>query len=121
MTRGRSAAIAGTAAIALTLSATALGDTEYGSRITIANSFPAFHGKVTSPHDLCERDRKVILYGEQPGNDDVLGRTRTDRRGRWKIELEPTSGAFYAKVRRGGSASLGIVCRKDVAKPVIID
>lgn len=117
----RIAAIAGTAALTLLLAPPAMADDKYDSSIRVANSFPAFHGKVRSPNELCMENRKVILYSEQVGKDDVLGKTRTNERGRWKIEIEPTSGAFYAKARRGGSASLGIVCRKAVSKPVIID
>ena len=116
---GRSALAA---AVALSCAATpALAGDRYGSDIKVAESFPAFHGKVSSSNDLCVEHRKVVLYGKVPGPDDRLGKTRSNRRGRWKIEVEPMSGAFYAKARRGGSASLGIVCRKAVSKPVIID
>ena len=93
----RVAAIAATAGLALVPAAPALADEKYGSSGEVANSFPAFHGRVSSPNALCEENRKVILYSEQIGKDDVLGRTRTNERGRWKIEVEPTSGAFHAR------------------------
>jgi len=108
-------------ALGVGAAAPALADTKYDSKIRVANSFPAFHGKVKSDVELCVEDRRVIMYSEMPGEDDVLGKTRTDGEGGWKVKVEPTSGVFYAKVRKGGSASLGIVCRKAVSKPVVID
>ena len=108
-------------ALGVGAAAPAMADTKYDSKIRVANSFPAFHGKVRSDVELCVENRKVIMYSEMPGDDDVLGKTRTDGDGKWKVKVEPTSGVFYAKVRKGGSASLGIVCRKAVSKPVVID
>ena len=99
----------------------ALADARYGSEITVANELPRLPRRGELLDRLCVENRKVVLYGEVPGPDDRLGKTRSNERGRWKIEVEPMSGAFYAKARRGGSASLGIVCRKAVSKPVIID
>jgi len=107
---------------ALALAATpAQADTKYGTKVTLANSFPAFHGKVKSKSDVCVAHRKVKLFSERPGRDTLLGRTRSNGRGRWEIPQDPPSGVFYAKVKKGGSASLGIKCKGATSKSVVID
>lgn len=112
----------GVALLAVVVAATpAQADTKYKTKVTLANSFPAFHGKVKSQSDICVGHRKVKLFSEKPGRDTLLGRTRSNARGRWEIPQDPPSGVFYAKVKKGGSASLGIKCKGDKSGPVVID
>lgn len=114
------AALVGTVAVSVV--APALADTKYESKVTLANSFPAFHGKVKSDGGgICIENRKVRLFSEAPGDDEVLGKTTTNAKGKWKILQDPTSGVFYAKVSKGGSASLKIRCKSDASKAVVID
>jgi hypothetical protein len=102
--------------------APAVADTKYRSKVTLANSVPAFHGKVKSRGgDICVEGRKVRLFMKAIGRNELLGKTRTNERGRWRIPLDPSSGVFYAKVTKGGSASLGIKCSGDTSRPVSID
>ena len=102
--------------------APAAADTKHRSKVTLANSFPAFHGKVKSEGGrVCIEDRKVRLYMKTVGRDELLGRTRTNGRGIWKIPQDPTSGVFYAKVRKARVASRGVKCGADTSKPVVID
>jgi hypothetical protein len=117
----RGAALGAALMAAALIAAPAHADTKYGSKVTIANSFPAFHGKVKSKSDVCIERRRVKLFSQKPGKDTLLGRTRTNARGRWKIKQDPPSGVFYAKLKKGGSASLGIKCGGDTSKPVVID
>ena len=124
MSRARGAAlvVALVAAMLAGVTAPALADTKYASKVTLASSFPAFHGKVKSKGGAaCTEGRKVRLYSEELGGDELLGRTRSKTNGRWKIPVKVTSGVFYAKVTNGGSASLGVRCKGDVSKPVSID
>lgn len=124
MGRKRRAVLGVSLAAAVVVSAVspALADTKYESKITLANSFPAFHGKVKSDGGgICVENRKVRLFSEEPGSDELLGKTRTNAKGKWKILREPTSGVFYAKLNKGGSASLMIKCQRAVSKAVVID
>ena len=117
--RGVTAAALATV-VALCAAAPAGAATKYGSKVTLANSFPAFHGKVKSKSDACVAERKVRLFSERTGRDALLGKTRTNARGRWTIRMEPSSGVFYARVTRA-KASGDAVCKGDVSRPVVID
>ncbi len=84
---------------------TALGQVQtYDSKITISRAVPLYHGKVKAPTGKCMRGRKVVLFQKQPGADAKLGKDRTNRKGRWIVELPAADLApqdrFYAKVRR---------------------
>jgi hypothetical protein len=46
--------------------------------VTVAKNNP-FHGKVTSPKHACEVKRTVKIIVDQPGGDDLFGRTKTAR------------------------------------------
>ena len=72
---------------------------KHRSKITIA-SYPALHGRVKSSLRACERRRAVKLFLQRPHrHDKLVGRDRTNRRGRWKVEPK-FYGAYYAKVTR---------------------
>ncbi|MGH2961601.1 MAG: hypothetical protein ACRDSN_10750 [Pseudonocardiaceae bacterium] len=117
----------GTALVAvLTLgTATAHAQVEkYDSRATIGIAVPLYHGKVKADVDRCVRNRRVRLFERRPGPDGSVGGDRTNRRGRWKVEvpveeLEPQD-RFYAKVRRKLNivSGEGYLCRGDRSKTV---
>jgi virginiamycin B lyase len=72
---------------------------KHNSKITIAD-FPALHGRVKSSLRACERRRVVKLFFQRPHrHDKLVGRDRTNRRGRWKVE-PMLYGTYYAKVTR---------------------
>lgn len=58
-----------------------------------------FAGRVDSHMRWCERNRVVVLRKVAEGPDPVIGRTKTDSEGRWRIEAAPRSGRFYAMAR----------------------
>jgi hypothetical protein len=94
------------------------------SRVTISDNPPAFHGHVKSQRNACERHRKVKLYKQRHGDDKLLGKDKTNRHGRWVIEVDPLrSGAYYARVKRReeGTAGTIYVCRHDTSRTVVID
>jgi hypothetical protein len=94
------------------------------TKLTIADSFPAFHGKVKSQRGVCERNRKVKLFQEQSGNDDLLGSDRSNPDGKWKVPISPGSGAYYAKVTiktKIDENSNGVSCHKDHSRTIVID
>jgi hypothetical protein len=115
MTRTKRGLIGAVAIAALCAPAPATAAKKRGSKVTLASSFPAFHGKVKSKSDACIAERKVRLYSERPGKDALLGKARTNARGRWTIRMEPTPGVYYARVKSTGS------CKGDVSRPVVID
>lgn len=119
--RGTRLGAALVAAAAVSAATPALAGTTYPSKLTLANSFPAFHGKVKSEGGgICIEERRVWLYSQSAGSDELLGRTRSNGSGKWKIAMDPSSGVFYAKVKRRGGASLGIKCKGDTSNPVVI-
>lgn len=86
-----------------------------GGSITINTAgSSAFVGKVKSPRKFCFRNRLVVLKRDTPGKDPIIGRDRTNRRGRYRIELPgPVTGAFYARATRKLNivSGNGVVCR----------
>ena len=94
------------------------------SKVRISHRAPAFHGKVRSDNNGCESNRKVKMFRRQHGPDQLLGHDRTDRRGKWKVEVDPlSSGAYYARVKRRAEGAAGtiFVCRRDRSKTVVVD
>jgi hypothetical protein len=94
------------------------------TKLTIETSFPAFHGKVKSDRDVCKRNRKVKMFQKQDGPDTLLGSDRSRHNGHWKVQLEPGSGAYYAKVKvktKVDENGNGVICHKDRSRQIIID
>ena len=121
------AALAALAVIALPALPALAGGTQVvkiPSRVRVADHPPAFHGRVRSPRHACEVHRIVKMFRKESGPDVFLGKDRTDRRGRWEVDVSPlVSGAYYAKVRRReeGTAGTIFVCKSDKSPLVIVD
>lgn len=112
--------ISGAIALGAAVPASA-GDMPYESKIRLKNSFPAFHGLVKSDGSACIANREVRLFREQDGEDNKIGKTRTDSEGKWEILKEPKSGVFYAKVNEYGNEELELLCLSDTSKKIVID
>ena len=115
-------------AIALTLAALGLAGAmqasaagpdrlPFSSKISIDSAELHFSGRVRSVYRPCRARRRVVLFQVvQGGPDQVLGRTRTDGRGRWSIRVSGFAGIslarFYARVRPGREelAHIPILC-----------
>lgn len=89
----------------------------FSSKISIHSAELNFSGGVRSVYPPCRARRRVVLFQvAQGGPDQVLGRTRTDGRGRWSIRVSGFAGIslarFYARVRPGRQvlAHLPILC-----------
>src|SRR4051812_46961226 len=90
----------------------------FPSSISIASAELHFSGKVRSPvYSPCRARRRVVLFQVGHGGPDrVLGRTRTDRRGRWSIRVSGFAGIslarFYVRVRPGRQqiAQIPVLC-----------
>jgi len=119
------AALAVTVLIGGALAAVAVAGVEkFDSRTTISRFLPLYHGKVNSPEPKCRRGRNVILFERRPGKDRKLGRDRTSKRGKWKVQvpagqLQPND-RFYARARRKLNivSGNGYVCRADRSRTV---
>jgi hypothetical protein len=101
--------------------ASATNTVRYDTGIRIGDGPPAFHGKVSSEAHVCVKHRKVRMYKKLPGRDKLLGKGITNRRGHWKILVDPVgTGAYYARVRRReeGTAGTIYVCKR--AKSAIV-
>jgi hypothetical protein len=85
-----------------------------GSAISIGSAGLRFHGKVSSPNSACAEDRKVVLYkAVQGGPDEAFGHAKTDRNGRWSIQVSGFAGVsltpFYAKAPRRSEGAAGTI------------
>jgi hypothetical protein len=87
--------------------------TRSDSHVTLAKA-NAFHGRLHARSQRCEAGRKVRVLLVKRRRDEVVGRTTTNRRGRWSEHVTPTGGRYYAKVGRERLASkTTVVCRRD--------
>jgi hypothetical protein len=75
--------------------------------VIVSLKFPAFHGKVTSPRKACIAGRKVKMFRERNGKKVLLGRDRSNHKGKWSIPIgkKLTSGSYYAVVTKTGKCS----------------
>jgi hypothetical protein len=58
-----------------------------------------FAGRVVSHMRWCERERVVVLREVKQGPDPRVGKTRTNREGRWRIDVSVGQGRFYGVAR----------------------
>jgi hypothetical protein len=95
------------------------------STIKLRKSFPAFHGKVTSPNQACADNRLVKMFKKKrSGGRKLLGKTHSDINGKWEVIVDPlSSGAYLAvvKQREEGTAGTIFVCLRDKSKIVGVD
>ena len=60
-----------------------------------------FDGKVDSPKAKCAKHRRMVLYRKNPGPDPRNAASNTDRKGRFRLEIEdPGSGRYWVKAKR---------------------
>ena len=93
--------------------ALATGRVEVGSRVTLEQDY-AFHGKVFSKRDACERNRTVAVYLVRPGADGLYDTTKSNAESEWEILAGAPNGDFYA-VARARSIDKGtttLVCKR---------
>ena len=105
-----------------TASAIAAGAHTYSTHLRLSAKAPAFHGNVKSSAEVCRQHRLVRMFKKKDGKDKLLGTDRSEDNGDWKVSHPNLkSGIYYARVTKGGSASLGISCLKDKSRPVVVD
>ncbi len=80
------------------------------STVTIQAEGVDLSGAVSSPHEACLVDRKVIVFkqkGKRGGDDDVkFASDTTGSDGSWSTGNTGTEGKFYAKVRKTATCSV---------------
>jgi hypothetical protein len=91
----------------------AAGRIEVGSRVTLEQDY-AFHGKVFSNRDACERNRTVAVYLVRPGADGLYDTTKSNAEGEWEILAGAPNGDFYAvaRVRSIEKGTTTLVCKR---------
>jgi hypothetical protein len=86
------------------------------SRVTWARSpdKPTFIGSVRSSKHACRVRRLVKVFERTPGRDHLIGKDRSNRRGKWRV-IKSLPGFFYAKALRREVSIAGttFVCRAD--------
>ena len=82
----------------------------------------AFKGRVDSPRDPCIAQRKVKLVRHTDSEREVVGKTRSNSRGRWSIDQPNAAGTYNAVVVRRFSAPTGHVhqCQRGASQPVTV-
>ncbi len=80
--------------------------------ITISSEGLYFYGKVKAPARGCQINRRVQLFLQLPGRDQMRGKVTTQRfDGRWSIRAQGTAGAtlgdWYVKVRPNAETPKG--------------
>ena len=93
--------------------ALAAGQVEVGSRVTLEQDY-AFHGKVFSKREACERNRTVAVYQVRAGADGLYDTTNSNAGAEWEILAGAPNGDFYA-VARARSIDKGtttLVCKR---------
>ena len=114
--------VATIAAVAVGAATAPAQDMPFDSKIRLTERAPFAHGKVKSDSSMCIANRKIRLFEDvRKGEDIVLGKTRTGSDGKWTINVDPYSGAFYAKVNQYANESTGLVCNPAKSKIVAID
>lgn len=80
----------------------ATGAAAFKTKIVVSIKFPAFHGKLTSPSQSCLGNRGVKMYRERNGKKVLLGRDRSDAKGKWAVPVGKNlkSGTYYAIVAK---------------------
>lgn len=131
MTKPTTGRLALASVLALVLSGSAIGvagatnTVEIDSEIILRETFPAFHGKVTSSNAACTQDRLVKLFKKRRnGGRRLLGETHTDLAGKWEIIVDPLSSGLYravVKQRAEGTAGTIFVCLRDKSDRVFVD
>jgi hypothetical protein len=87
------------------------------SGVKITEGGPSlFKGKVTSNEAKCKKKRKVTLYystSPNPGKGQTsVGSTKTDRKGKWKLEDAFVAGYYHAEVDEDEKGDL--LCRSAI-------
>src|SRR4029453_2779323 len=94
----------------------ASGGVKVGGSISITTvGSSAFGGKVKSSRRFCRAKRLVVVKRDKPGKDPIIGRDRTNRKGRYLVDLPgPVTGTFYAQATRKLNSVSGprVVCRR---------
>jgi hypothetical protein len=131
MTKAATRRLALASVLALVVSGSAIGvagatnTVEIDSEIILRETFPAFHGKVTSSNAACTQQRLVKLFKlRRNGGRTLLGTTHTDLAGKWQVIVDPlSSGAYRAvvKQRAEGTAGTIFVCLRDKSQIAVVD
>ena len=95
------------------------------STVTIRWDKPRFKGRVRSDRPFCRRNRKVVVRRQKRGPDPVVGRDRTNRRGRYSINPRPNPrrGQRYyavAKPKKKKKHRHSHVCRRARSRTIKI-
>ncbi len=82
-----------------------------------------FRGRVTSPRAACERNRKIKLVRESEEGRVVVGRDRSNRRGRWRIDQPNPNGVYRAIVVSRSNVVPGHVhrCERGTSPSITIE
>lgn len=95
------------------------------SEVTIrySDAKERFQGRVSSERPGCERNRRVVVFRDTPGQDVRIGSDRTGDNGFWAVAANNAVGDFYAKVVRRKRTPEGHthVCRAAVSPTITVE
>lgn len=83
----------------------ATGAAAFKTKVVVSLEFPAFHGKLVSKRQSCLGNRQVKMFRERNGKKVMLGRDRSNAKGKWSIPVgkKLPSGTYYATVTKTGN------------------
>jgi hypothetical protein len=70
------------------------------STIRYREASGTFQGRVESDRDRCERRRFIKVVHRTADGREVVGKTRSNKRGRWKVAVGNANGIYRAIVKR---------------------
>lgn len=68
------------------------------SKVTIKVAEDGLTGKVTSDSKSCVKKRNVTVFKKK--NDKKVGSTKTNKRGKWSLDVNNARGSYYAVVSK---------------------
>jgi len=91
--------------------------------ITYNDAKERFQGRVSSDRPRCVKNRLVVVFRDNPGEDAPVGSDTTNDNGFWSVEEKNARGDFYAKVLRRKQTSAGHthVCRADLSPTITVE
>jgi len=88
----------------------------FSTTIVVSLRVPAFHGTLKSGKSACATGRKVKLFREKPGSDQLLGTDESNAKTKWSIPIGKrlTSGSYYVRAPAKGA------CKPAKSKVLVI-
>ena len=98
--------------------------TKYKTNVTISHTGDAygstFKGKVKSQKKACKKNRKVTVKRVRSGSDQKIGSTKSNKKGKWRVDTAPAqNGKYYAVAKK--KSKNNYVCKKGKSPKITVN